>query len=286
GKLARHSPEPYVEIGAADAARYGVTEQGLAHVQTALGKTVLRVRINDDQRLGMMFAPIHWNDQFASEGVISSLIPPVTDPVSGQPEFKCTPASIRPANFRWSGLLLSRRNISLEQTGYWSRRAGDGCHIYRLAGNDDPAHADVWARKSFSAVLANSNVEYQDRGRGLYRTAHIGENGIEACLFIGPGNILPDSEWLESLFSATAMSADVRAAILHGRPAGRVCGNGPMVCACYNVGQNTITNAIITRGLETVAAVGAAVQAGTNCGSCRPEIQALLNSIAVRQDAA
>ena len=286
GKLGRHSPEPYVEINAADAARYGVTEQGLAHVQTSLGKTVLRVRINEDQRAGMMFAPIHWNDQYASDAVISSLIPPVTDPVSGQPEFKCTPASIRPADFRWSGLLLSRQKISIEPTGYWSRRAGDGCHIYRLAGNDDPALADDWARKRFGAALADGNVEYQDRGRGLYRAARIGQGGIEACLFIGPGNILPDSGWLESLFSGTAMSADARAAILHGRPAGRSCDNGPIVCACYNVGRKTITNAVMTQGLESVAAVGAAVQAGTNCGSCRPEIQALLNSITVRQDAA
>ena len=286
GKLGRHNPEPYVEIGAADAARYGVTEQGLAHVQTALGKTVLRVRINEDQRPGMMFAPIHWNDQFASEAIVGSLIPPVTDPVSGQPEFKCTPASICAAEFRWSGLLLSRAQISPDRIGFWSRRAGDGCHIYRLAGNDDPAHADEWVRNTFGAALAGGNVEYQDRGRGVYRAAHIGQNGIEACLFIGPGNILPDSDWLESLFSETAMSADARAAILHGRPAGRSCGSGPMVCACYNVGQKTITNAIITQGLETVAAVGAAVQAGANCGSCRPEIQALLNSITVRQDAA
>ena len=66
--LGRHSPEPYVEISAADAGAYGVRDGGLAEVSTALGKTVLRVRINEDQRPGMMFAPIHWNDQYRIRG--------------------------------------------------------------------------------------------------------------------------------------------------------------------------------------------------------------------------
>ncbi|MDP1670998.1 MAG: (2Fe-2S)-binding protein, partial [Alphaproteobacteria bacterium] len=128
--------------------------------------------------------------------------------------------------------------------------------------------------------------EYQDRGRGMYRAAHVGAAGIDACLFIGPGDGLPDSDWLESLFSETRLAHEVRAAILHGRPAGRICDSGPMVCACYNVGQKTIINAILEEGLESVAEIGAVVQAGTNCGSCRPEIQALLNGVAVHQDAA
>ena len=49
-----------------------------------------------------------------------------------------------------------------------------------------------------------------------------------------------------------------------------------MVCACLNVGMNTIRQAIIEGGLITVDALGAALGAGTNCGSCRPELAALL----------
>ncbi len=285
-KLGRYSPEPYVEIGAKDAARYGVTEGGLAQVKTALGKVILRVRINGDQRSGMMFAPIHWNDQFSAAAVVGCLIPPATDPISGQPEYKCTPASIEAADFSWSGLLLSRTPLSLAGIDYWSKRAGDGCYIYRLAGHDDPALAEHWARKYFGAILADGDIEYQDRRRGIYRTAHIGDDGIEACLFIAPGNAQPDSGWLESLFSESGLAQEVRAAVLHGRPAGRSCDSGPLVCACYNVGRNTIASAIMNGGLTSVAAVGAAVQAGTNCGSCRPEIQVLLNAVASKRQAA
>ena len=51
---------------------------------------------------------------------------------------------------------------------------------------------------------------------------------------------------------------------------------GAMICACFNVGVTTITRAITEQGLLTVEALGAALSAGTNCGSCRPEIRALI----------
>ena len=52
---------------------------------------------------------------------------------------------------------------------------------------------------------------------------------------------------------------------------------GPVVCACFNVGVNTILDGIETQGLMSVDAIGAALQAGSNCGSCRPEIAVLLS---------
>jgi assimilatory nitrate reductase catalytic subunit len=49
-----------------------------------------------------------------------------------------------------------------------------------------------------------------------------------------------------------------------------------VVCACLNVGVNTIRGVIDTGQAATVAQVGACTGAGTNCGSCRPEIAVLL----------
>jgi assimilatory nitrate reductase catalytic subunit len=42
------------------------------------------------------------------------------------------------------------------------------------------------------------------------------------------------------------------------------------------VGRNTIRIAIAKHGLEDASAVTACVKAGGNCGSCVPEIRALL----------
>jgi assimilatory nitrate reductase catalytic subunit len=48
-----------------------------------------------------------------------------------------------------------------------------------------------------------------------------------------------------------------------------------MVCACLKVGARTIGGAV-QAGARTIDAVAAATGAGTNCGSCRPEIARLI----------
>jgi len=54
---------------------------------------------------------------------------------------------------------------------------------------------------------------------------------------------------------------------------------GPMVCACLKVGGKAIEAAIIG-GASTPDAVGTATGAGTNCGSCRPEINRMIGVFA------
>ena len=94
--LCRHAPEPFVEIHPEDAAPLGVIEGALARVVTARGEAVVLARVTDRQRRGGLFMPIHWTDAFAPAGRTNGLIAPNVDPTSGQPEFKHTPARIRP----------------------------------------------------------------------------------------------------------------------------------------------------------------------------------------------
>ncbi|MEM9725499.1 MAG: (2Fe-2S)-binding protein, partial [Pseudomonadota bacterium] len=73
------------------------------------------------------------------------------------------------------------------------------------------------------------------------------------------------------------MENDAPAApILAARPGAEAADPGATVCACFNVGANTIMAAIAEQGLHDVEAIGAALKAGTNCGSCRPEIRGLI----------
>jgi assimilatory nitrate reductase catalytic subunit len=63
--------------------------------------------------------------------------------------------------------------------------------------------------------------------------------------------------------------------VLAGRPGAGERDKGPIVCACLEVGRNDIA-ACLGAGARTIAAVGTATGAGTNCGSCRPEIGRLI----------
>ena len=51
-----------------------------------------------------------------------------------------------------------------------------------------------------------------------------------------------------------------------------------MVCSCFAVGVNDLRRAITEDQALSVQAIGELLKAGTNCGSCRPEIQAILDA--------
>jgi assimilatory nitrate reductase catalytic subunit len=63
--------------------------------------------------------------------------------------------------------------------------------------------------------------------------------------------------------------------LLSGKSADGLQSAGPIVCACFGVGRTAICDAIVT-GAGTAAEIGAQLKAGTNCGSCIPELKRLI----------
>jgi assimilatory nitrate reductase catalytic subunit len=63
--------------------------------------------------------------------------------------------------------------------------------------------------------------------------------------------------------------------LLSGKSADGLASTGPIVCACFGVGRATICDAIAA-GAATTAEIGARLKAGTNCGSCIPELKRLI----------
>ncbi|MBI0528984.1 nitrate reductase, partial [Dickeya dianthicola] len=54
---------------------------------------------------------------------------------------------------------------------------------------------------------------------------------------------------------------------------------GATICSCFAVGEQRIIEAI-RQGCHNVAQLGEQLQCGTNCGSCVPELKALLQQYA------
>ena len=103
--LSQHRREPLLEIHPADAARHGLVEGGLARVDTAAGAATFRVALSMGQRRGDVFVPMHWSDSMAGGlghgGGANRLPLAETDPFSGQPGFKDTPARVAPVTPAW-----------------------------------------------------------------------------------------------------------------------------------------------------------------------------------------
>ncbi|MBI3774616.1 MAG: nitrate reductase, partial [Gammaproteobacteria bacterium] len=244
-RLNAHEVEPCVTLHTRDAQQCGVRDGALAHIGSRWGSIVARVRVSDEQRMGSVFVPIHWNDQFASNAAVDRAVNPVVDAISGQPESKHTPVCVTPHVAAWYGFLLSRRLLVVPQIDYWVRAKGQGYYRYELASDAKPGDWADWAR----ALLCHSDgkaewSEFLDQRAGRYRAARIVNNRLESCLFISPEPSLPSRTWLAGLFEQDILSDAARASVLAGKPRQGDSDAGEVVCACFGVGSKTIQRAI------------------------------------------
>jgi assimilatory nitrate reductase catalytic subunit len=270
-RLGQHLPEPFVEVHPDDALKYGVTDGSFARVTTDYGRCTLRVVVSERQQRGMLFAPIHWSEANATAARVGALVAPHTDPFSGQPENKATPASIVPYEYVFRGFALSRKPLRLPAHAWIARVAVNGGDGYLFADNGDLLGWQLWLRMQAGDDLA----EYKDFGGGIYRAASFQNGRIDTCLFIGPAGDAGDWNVVKSLFATEALSADQRRLLLSGKSADGLANTGPIVCACFGVGRTTICDAIAA-GAGSPAEIGAKLKAGTNCGSCIPELKRLI----------
>ncbi len=265
-KLARHREEPLVEVHPADADGLALVDGGLARVSTPQGESLFRVRIADAQRPGELFTPIHWTDRTATGGRTGLLPRPLADPYSGQPGFKATPARIAPVATEWRGFLLVAGELDTRPDCLWATRiAVPGGSVWELAGDGEAG--------ALSSLLPGGQLlEAVDAARGTRRLAVLRDGRLVAALFVTRDGTLPPRDWL------VAQLAEPHAAptLLAGRAPGADVDRGPIVCACFDVGLQTILSAIASQRLTDVAAIGTALKAGTNCGSCRPALAKLL----------
>ncbi len=276
-KLSTHINEPLVVVHPDDVQRFALSDGALAEVQSAWGKVIMRVSQSNAQRAGEIFLPMHWNGQFTRQGCADTVINPNVDPISGQPEFKHTPVMLAPYHASWHGFMLSRRRLVMPELAYWSLSRGDGFWRYQIAGQQFPDVWEEWSRQLLCSKGDAINwIEYHDRGAKRYRAARLQGGQLESCLFISPTRQLPERSWLESLFGQSILSDQECRSLLVGKPVTAQADPGKIVCACYQVGLNQIRNAIETQDLQSVEAIGKALRAGTNCGSCIPELHHLL----------
>ncbi|CAN5267999.1 nitrate reductase [soil metagenome] len=274
--LCRHAPEPFVEVHPADAEGAGLKDGALTRVITMRGEAVALAKVTDRQRRGGLFMPMHWTNAFAPSGRANPLVAPNLDPVSGQPEFKHTPARIRAYRETWKGFFLTRDSLAplagLDLV--WRRIPHDACQQHEFAGRGDAVERAA-LRKGLIKGLAGDLVTYEDAATGARRDAWLQGGRLIAVLYVTHAGRLPPRDWLAELFAEPMLSVEARSALLAGRPPGAPVDKGSLVCACLKIGAKAVQAAIVA-GAASPDAVGAATGAGTNCGSCRPEIARMI----------
>lgn len=296
-RLSSHLPEPFIQINPALAEKHSVNEDQFIQVESRWGTAVGRARITDSMRPEELFMPIHWSEQFSKNGGVGSVVNPAVDPISGEPEFKHTPIKLSKVDTQWFGFILSRQEIPADvgELSAWVKVKGEQFVRYEMADSNPLVEPEKRAREALGLGMPEAEmtseelgisiatndadwIDYRDPATGVYRAAWMVEDRIEACLFISPTPNLPARSWLATLFAQETLDEQDRKALLMGAPPDPSADVGAIVCSCFGVGKNVITKAIEDNGFKTAAEVGCCLKAGTNCGSCVPEIEAILAS--------
>ncbi|MGE3690065.1 MAG: molybdopterin-dependent oxidoreductase [Novosphingobium sp.] len=266
-RLSLHRREPLLEIHPADARVCGLSDGGLARVETPQGCATFRVSVSAGQRPGDVFVPIHWTDAMSGEGRSNRLSGQDNDPISGQPGFKDTPARVVPVVPDWRAFLVTRDPVEPQGLLWWSKARIAHGWLYELAGE-----AEIDADP---LLPAGERSEAADLVRGMRRIAVFDmEGALIAALFVTRTGELPSRDWVADRLGQTGA---VSCELLAGRPGTPTPDRGPIVCICHGIGQGQIESAVLA-GANTVATVGEATCAGTNCGSCRPIIARILET--------
>jgi assimilatory nitrate reductase catalytic subunit len=145
------------------------------------------------------------------------------------------------------------------------------------AGPGDPAAAFEMLAKT---MPSGQRLTLRDPADAHFRVAVVAEERLEAWIDVGPPGGMPETEWVAALFAKDTIAPNERRALLAGRAGPLRSPEGPIVCACHGVGRLRIVRTIREHQISDVASVGRALAAGTGCGTCVPELRALLAEFA------
>ncbi|MEM6588392.1 MAG: molybdopterin-dependent oxidoreductase [Pseudomonadota bacterium] len=276
-RLSSHLAEPFLDINPSDAASLGITPADLVEVKSPHGACILRARITSDVSAGQVFAPMHWTAETAPSARIDALVTGAVDPVSGQPESKASVVSVQKLCAKWYGFAVCQ-DMPAPTCEYWALSRTTAGYRVELAGRDTPDDWERTARGLFNLPAAQI-TSFTDPARTLHRLAFHEAGTLRAALFIAAEPVAVMRDYI-----ATRPGEPVDH-ILTGRTPANVPDPGPILCSCFGVGINTITRAIEEDGLLSVDEIGDALRAGSNCGSCKPEIANLLKTLTLPQAA-
>jgi assimilatory nitrate reductase catalytic subunit len=280
-RLSVHAPEPHVEMHPADAAARGIPPDALVEVRSPHGRIIGRVRIDDGQRPGSVFVPMHWTDQHASSARVDALVAAKTDLVSGQPALKSTRVEVQVFAAAWHGFAVLGHKPRELRAEYWALARAVGGWRLELAGTVMPEDWTEFVRVLLPGADGDL-LAYHDAAADRHRFAAFDGERLIGAIFASRSPLTLGRSFLADGLAATHATPAERLRLLAGRPGADRADPGATVCACFAVGVNEIAAAIVHDGCMSVEAVGALLQAGTNCGSCRPEIRKVIAEHAVK----
>jgi ferredoxin-nitrate reductase len=117
-------------------------------------------------------------------------------------------------------------------------------------------------------------IVFIDKAKRYYKKCIIHQDRLVGTILIGDKSEF--QEFRELIANKIELSEKRITLLRSGKKADPVIGK--LVCSCNNVGEGNITNKI-NEGCNDLKQLCATTGAGTGCGSCRPEVKRILDSM-------
>lgn len=277
-RLSAHYGEPFVEIHPEDARRLKVSAAELLELHARGQNLLVKALVTERQQRGQLFVPMHWTDQFAPSAGVGKLIEPVTDPTSGQPALKMSRVTAQAAKLSVYGYAVMASRPADVDADYWALARAAGGYRLEFAFRDAKSEVQDWLTTTFRLSDDVPLIERHDKAGKRHAYALFDKAGcLVFAAYLAPEPVNVSRQWVADQLGAILSGAD-RQGILAGRPGTNRPDAGAVVCSCFQVGINTIAGAVSSGTCANVDEIGAALKAGTNCGSCRAEIKGIIDA--------
>jgi len=324
GRLFGHVAEPVVQMNGQDMARRQLKDGELVHVTSKRGSLVLPVQGSAEIGLSQVFIAMHWGEEFLSGSTsvgervagVNALTTSAFCPDSKQPELKHAAVKILKAELPWSllamGWLPNERALTAAQTlrqlmpafpfascvpfsagGALDSGAEERTGLlFRAAAYEAAPDAILQQIEDLLRISGADTLRYADARHGQRRAARLVRAGSDAHLqaFLLAGDTRAEA-WIKTLLKEQLPAQAFGRQLLRPgttAPAG-ITARGKIVCSCFGVTETAIAGQL--RGSSgdektRLAALQKALQCGTNCGSCVPELQRMVRTSAASSLAA
>jgi assimilatory nitrate reductase catalytic subunit len=291
-ELTAHINRPYLAIHAIDAKRLCLKNDELVsltaqHFDGEKNRVLLPIVIDNNQRRGEVFAPIHWSASNASSANITALYSDANDKLSGQPELKHAAVKLEKVSYQHYGQLFIQQSLNVEllreHFEYFVTSPIEKGQLVFFA--TDKATATI--KRNFQFQLPLNDEWIGASGLDLNSSCAMRNGVMTLVMLIGPNNIDIDPSWINSLLNSKNVTPEQLNGLLNMQPDEQFK-QGKLVCSCFKVGENTIIDAI-KAGCNSVDSLGRELQCGTNCGSCKSELSQMVkqhkpNTLVIEQD--
>lgn len=276
-RLGAHITEPFVAIHPDDATPLKITDNNLVAINSAQGAMLVRALITKQQKQGQIFTPIHWNKQTAKSANVCHLANDDTDPISGQPALKSTQVNIKKWHYDSEAMLLTRAPLDLGLFDYWVKQKVEKGYLYRIADHRSP----LQLAEALQGLLDNKQgktLQFASTDQSqqmLYRYAFVQNQQLNNACITSEQLTTQSLDWLQSVLDMP-LDSSIELTLISGIVEGKLA-QGKIICACKQVGINTITEAIQEQGCHSLDCIKECTSAGTGCGSCLPEVESILS---------